>query len=402
MKIGVDASCWANERGYGRFTRELCRALFTRAGHDQFTLFADRRAAERLAADGTAQARNVTLETVELSASPTEAAASDGNRSPGDMLRMTRAVRRSARSSGIDVFFSPAVYTYFPLPLGLRSVVTLHDAIAERFPELTLPSKRARLFWRAKVRLALWQARLVLTVSEFSRRDLARELKIDPGIIRVTSEAPAPVYRPSSAAEVSAARRAHGLPEEAPYFIYVGGFNPHKHVDLLVRAHARIADEARERSLPLPRLVLVGTLSSDVFHGDQGRIRQTIAECATEPLVSWTGFVPDKELRHLHSGAAALVLPSECEGFGLPAVEAAACGTPVIATTESPLPELLSGAGRFIAPGQLAPLEAALRELAFDQQLRTSLGQTALERSAVMTWERAAQTTHAALAEAAR
>ena len=74
------------------------------------------------------------------------------------------------------MFFSPSVYTYFPLPPGLRAVVCVHDCIAERFPELTLPSRRARLFWSAKVKLALWQARLVLTVSPYSARDLERVL----------------------------------------------------------------------------------------------------------------------------------------------------------------------------------------------------------------------------------
>src|SRR5687767_11164905 len=149
MLVGVDATCWANERGYGRFTRELLAAMAAQAPAWRFRCFVDARAHARF----TLRAPNVECLEVYQSVSPTAAAAVDGNRSPLDMLRLTRAV--AAHPS--DVFFSPSVYTYFPLPPGIRSVVTVHDAIAERFPALTLPSRKARLFWRAKVSLALWQ-----------------------------------------------------------------------------------------------------------------------------------------------------------------------------------------------------------------------------------------------------
>ena len=139
MRIGVDASCWVNGRGYGRFTRELLPEMVVRSPTDEFIFFADARAAERFDID----APNVRVVRVGLAASPTEAAAAGGFRSPGDLLRFTRAVWRERP----DVFLSPSVYTYFPVPPGIPVVVAVHDAIPERFPELTLPSRRARLFW---------------------------------------------------------------------------------------------------------------------------------------------------------------------------------------------------------------------------------------------------------------
>src|SRR6516162_6859314 len=145
MRIGVDVACWANSRGYGRFAREVLRALVPLAPDDGFVSFADDRAAEQF----DLVAPNVRLVRVAQSASPTAAATANGARSVSDMLRFTRAVWREP----LDVFFSPSVYTYFPLPPRLRAVVTVHDAIAERFPQLTLPSARARLFWRLKVGL---------------------------------------------------------------------------------------------------------------------------------------------------------------------------------------------------------------------------------------------------------
>jgi alpha-1,3-rhamnosyl/mannosyltransferase len=311
------------------------------------------------------------------------------------MLRFTRAVARER----LDVFFSPSVYTYFPLPPGLPAVVTVHDAIAERFPTLTLPSRRARLFWRSKVRLAIWQSTLVLTVSEFSADELATVLRIPRSRIRITLEAAASAYRPSDSSEAieSAASRA-GLPRGARWFTYVGGFNPHKRLDVLVGAHAQVA---RELGAQTPHLVLVGAAERDAFHKDVAAIRDAIAANGTESLVCWPGFVEDEELRHLHSGALANVLPSEAEGFGLPAVEAAACGTAVIATTESPLPKLLAGAGIFVRPGNQQELADAMLRMATDGPARGVMAARARERAAELTWPRRPQLVLTALREAA-
>lgn len=389
LRIGIDACCWANNRGYGRFTRELLRALVAQAPDDEFVCFVDPALAARFDLKGS----NVRVVVVPQRTAPTDAATSAGHRSPGDMLRFTRAVAREP----LDVFFSPSVYTYFPLPPGLPALVTVHDAIAERFPKLTLPTPQARLFWRAKVKLAIWQARLVLTVSDYSSLELQRVLKVPRSRLRVSLEAPAAAYRPSSTAEIAAAARHAGLPADARWFVYVGGFNPHKRVDLLVRAHGELA---REMEQP-PHLVLVGAPDRDGFHKDVDSIRREIERAGTSELVHWPGFLPDEELRHIHSGALALVLPSESEGFGLPAVEAAACGTAVIATTESPLPQLLAGGGVFVRPGDANALAAALKRVATDEPARVIMAATAREHTSRLDWRRSAAATLSALREAA-
>jgi glycosyltransferase involved in cell wall biosynthesis len=278
-------------------------------------------------------------------------------------------------------------------------VVTVHDAIAERFPELTLPSQRARLFWSAKVRLALWQARVVLTVSQFAAREIEEVLGVPRHRIRVAEEAPAPAYRPgASAGAVAATAERYGVPRGSPWFMYVGGFNPHKNLQALVRAHAAVAAGRNGRA---PYLLLVGTLTGDVFHGDQGVLRAAIQDAGTAELVRWTGWMPDEELRHLHTGSVALVLPSRNEGFGLPAVEAAACGAPVVATTASPLPELLEGGGLFVDPLDENALASAMRTLLDDEPLRAGFGRRAQARAEALSWDRGAQVALSALREAA-
>src|SRR5580765_8662842 len=111
MRIGVDATCWANERGYGRFTREIVSAMAPQAPAHEFVCILDDRSARSFALHGSNVVTRVAPQTI----SPTVAAASGRRRSIGDMLRLTNAVRRER----VDVFYSPSVYGYFPLPPGL-------------------------------------------------------------------------------------------------------------------------------------------------------------------------------------------------------------------------------------------------------------------------------------------
>src|SRR5437764_7986109 len=146
MRIGVDATCWANGRGYGRFTREIIPAMAASAPADEFVCFLDRLSDASFHVD-LPNIQKVVVS--DIREAPVRAASVATNRSLGDMLRLTKAVR----AERLDVFFSPAGYSYFPLPPGLRAVVTIHDVIPVQFPHLALPSWRARLFWNLEVRL---------------------------------------------------------------------------------------------------------------------------------------------------------------------------------------------------------------------------------------------------------
>ena len=393
MRIGVDATSWANARGYGRFTREIVGAMAALAPRDEFVCFLDPLSAGSFGLD-TPNVSKVVVANVREAA--VRAAAASRNRTVADMLRMTRAVREGR----LDVFFSPTVYTYFPLPPGLRAVVTIHDAIPERFPNLTLPSRKMRLFWNLKVGFALRQARTVLTVSEHAARDLERILRIPRSRIKVASEAPSTSFYPVSEEE---SRDILSTVVGAPvpgrrWFTYVGGFNPHKNVPVLIRAHAALT---REMGDGAPLLLLVGAHDHDDFFSDVPAINEAIAHEGTASMVKWTGFLEDEVLRSIHSSAIALVLPSDAEGFGLPAVEAAACGSPVIATRESPLPDLLEGAGFFIDPRDETALLSAMRDLAANEELRQRCSLAALAAARNLTWERGASVALAAIREAA-
>ena len=215
----------------------------------------------------------------------------------------------------------------------------------------------------------------------------------------MAGEAAARAFQPGTPQDAADAARAAGVLPGSPWFTYVGGFTPHKHVDRIVRAHAVLVADALAREAPVPHLVLVGTTSADNFHGVGSGINEAIAECGTEAYVKWTGFLPDERLRHLLTGTCALLLPSANEGFGLPAVEAAACGAPVVATTASPLPQLLEGGGFFVAPGDVEGLVAAMRTL-LDPEERDRRGRVAFARASRLTWRASARATLAALHDA--
>src|SRR5690606_14301131 len=149
MQIGVDASCWSNKRGFGRFTRELLTALLARDTRNDYVFFVDSRSCSEW--DFPAAARVVVATT---DASAVEAVSAAGRRSLGDVWSMSRAVWQNK----IDVFFFPTVYTYFPILNRAKVVLTIHDVIAEHHPELIFPTSSGRFFWNLKLAAATRQA----------------------------------------------------------------------------------------------------------------------------------------------------------------------------------------------------------------------------------------------------
>jgi glycosyltransferase involved in cell wall biosynthesis len=139
------------------------------------------------------------------------------------------------------------------------------------------------------------------------------------------------------------------------------------------------------------RLVLVGECKQEVFHSYAGTIRRQIAELDLQDRVLFTGYLPDDELVVLLNLATVSVLPSLIEGFGLPAVEAAACGCPVIATTESPLPALLGEGGLYFNPQRSREVETALVAVLESETLRRKMSKAGREAASKLTWEAAAQ-----------
>ncbi len=377
MKIGVDATSWANRRGYGRYTRALMTAVLELDQRNQYALFVDSESDEFPLPPGVEVCR------VATSAPAVKAAGADSRRSVTDMWAVASAIRRSR----VDLVYFPTDYTYVPFYIGAPRLVTVHDAIAEMFPDLVFPTLRSKFFYRAKIRSGIRQARLLITVSEFSRRQLVEKLRIAPARLRVVSEAADPIFRPSESPSSSAACTKWGIPLEARCLIYVGGFSPHKNLFLLLDVVRELVSRDGFRDL---RLLLVGDYTGDSFYSCYGELANRVRRDGLEGNVLFTGRLEDEDLIVLLSRSHALLLPSFAEGFGLPAVEAAACGTPVLATTESPIPELLGGGALAISPNDRAGWVQATERVLTDASLRRHMSETALAAASRLSWRNSA------------
>jgi glycosyltransferase involved in cell wall biosynthesis len=378
MRIGIDACCWSNRRGFGRFTRELVTHMVAEFPGHEFILTTDRQTAEGYQFPDRAR-----LEVVDTRVQPTQAAAADSARSPADLWKMSRAVTRQS----LDVFFFPAVYSFYPLLRRIPTAVTLHDAIAESHPELIFPSLKSRLFWNLKVRLALHQADRVLTVSESARSQIAAVFHYPASAIHVITEGPKPLFRVRSDLETTrVVLDQYDIPNGVPLILYVGGISPHKNLQGLLWALARV----RRRSQTPWHLVLVGDHTNDSFYGCYGELVALCRQLEMGQQVTFTGFVPDEELMILYNAATMLVLPSLNEGFGLPVVEAMACGLPVAASRRGSLPEILGSAGVLFDPENDEEMASMLVRLLEDAGLRERLRGEGLRRAESFSWKAAA------------
>jgi glycosyltransferase involved in cell wall biosynthesis len=348
MKIGVDATTWQNTRGYGRFVRALLSTLVRLDEGNQYTFFFDSNEGV------SAIPPQVKIQMVRTSKPTAVSASSGGARSVSDLLRMSKALS----APGFDVLLFPTVYSYVPVISRAKKIVMIYDVISEKYPDLTTPSRRGHAFWKVKVALGRRQADAIVTISGYSRDGIA-EFFLIPSI-----------------------------PTSGCLITYVGGFGPHKNLSVLVAVFAKLAFSKEYSDA---RLVMVGEFQQEVFHSEIGEIRRQIKELGLDDLVIFTGYLPDEELVILLNRSTVLTLPSLIEGLGLPALEAAACGCPVVATAESPLPEMLGDGGIYINPIKANELEEAIKRVLDSNEQRSKMREAGIAATGALSWDEAAR-----------
>lgn len=261
-----------------------------------------------------------------------------------------------------------------PVLTDVPFVVSFHDMSLTLLPEAHTLKKR--LLTASLIPTVARRARRILVPSESTRRDVARLLPVDSGRIRLVPYAASPLYRPLPDSPVASGVRP-------PYFLYVGTVEPRKNLLRTLRAFARVSS-----ALPEHQFVIVG---------QAGWKYAGVLEEARKPgladRVAVLGYLPESDLPGLYNHATALVYPSLYEGFGLPVVEAMACGTPVLTSNGSSLSEVAGDAALLVDPLSEDALADALVRLARDASLRTELRARGLARSATFSWERTARET---------
>jgi glycosyltransferase involved in cell wall biosynthesis len=264
---------------------------------------------------------------------------------------------------------------YAPRPRGTPTLLTVYDLIPLLFPQQS--TLRARLLARWANRLALGAARRVISISDATRRDFLTQFRLPPEKIQVIPLAADPAFFPQSHENVATVRARYGLPEL--YALYLGSNKPHKNLGRLVEAWARL----QPQSMPL---AIAGA-----WDGRFPEARQQAAALSLGGQVRWLGPVPEADLPALYSGAMLFVFPSLYEGFGLPVLEAMACGTPVVCSNSSSLPEVAGDAALLADPMHTEALASAICLALKDESLRQEMQERGLRQAQRFSWKQTAQ-----------
>jgi glycosyltransferase involved in cell wall biosynthesis len=304
-----------------------------------------------------------------------------------DRLASQLSVLAAARGRHHDVFHWLS-HMHAPAFPPRRSVVTVHDLILERFASLY--PKHTTFSYRAARELegmAMRKATVLIADSNATRDDLLATHATDPGRVHVAPLGVSPRFAPATAAEVAAMRKHHSL--AVPFVLYLGGIDARKDVAMLLDAFARVVTHRKDPVL----LVLAGhVLHAPEYPALMERAR--VLKIAEHTRV--LEFVPLEHLAMLLSAARVFAFPSRSEGFGLPPLEAMACGTPVVSTTGGALGEVVGDAALTAPPGDAVTFAAQLERALADEPLRAALRERGLARAATFTWARTAEATVAA------
>ncbi len=272
-----------------------------------------------------------------------------------------------------------------PLLMIRPYVVTIHDMANLFFDE---PSGMRLRLRRFRFRRGLVRASRVIAVSEATKRDVQNLMGVPPQRIRRVYNAPDPEFASASGPNAEEKQRIlERYQINYPFLLYAGNIRRHKNVPRLVEAFAVV----REHLAAHPvygelRLVIIGDTISQY-----PQVRQAVIKSKMEHYVRFLGFVPFDTLRCFYESASAFVFPSRYEGFGLPPLEALACGTPVVTSNVSSLPEVVGDAAVLVKPENVFDIARGIREVLLDDALRATLIRRGKEQAARFSWERTAR-----------
>ncbi len=373
MNIGVDytAAAWQGA-GIGRYTRELMRAVIAQGQQHQFTLF--------YAAGGIEPGSPYLAELQQLCAEHPRVRARPIALSP---RRLTQLWQRARVPLPIELFTGRIDLLHAPdfvlPPTRARTLVTIHDLSFLLYPQLAAQGMVRYL--SSAVPRSLRHAHAVIADSEATRQDLARLLAIDPGRVDVIYPGVSGRFRPLPAAETEPVRARLGLPER--FLLFVSTLEPRKNLVRLIEAFSRIAVHETQPALSLVVAGRRGWLYEDIF--------ATIDRLQLGQRVRVLDFVDDNDLPALYNLAWAFAYPSVYEGFGLPALEALACGTPVLTADNSSLPEVVGDAAVLVPAEDVGAIAAGLARIVADEQLRVRLRAAGPRQAQRFSWEHAAR-----------
>lgn len=362
MRIGIEGRTLQGPRyGVARYLRNLLRHLVELGPDNEYIIYLSE-PIEPLGIDSGA------LSSREISMRPSLL---------WRHLRLPLAMKRD----GVELHFSPSYF--LPLLKLCPAVVVVHDLIIKVHPEWFGASPRFRfddIFWREVKR-----AERIITVSEHSRGDIVRLLGVDPARVAVIPEAADEFFRPVEDENALAGmREKHGLPED--FILTVGAVHTRRNLERLIEATA-----AAGRRLGRELFLLI--VGSPAPFSPPVDIAGTARRCGMEGRVKRVEFVDEEELLLLYNACGLFAYPSLYEGFGLPVIEAMACGAPVACSNTTSLPEVAGEAAAYFDPYSAEDMARTMALVLDDTEIREDLSRAGLARAASFSWRRAAEET---------
>jgi len=298
-----------------------------------------------------------------------------------DPVAMTgkRAFRSLVKAANVDLLHVPSPWA--PTPVDVPLVSTMHDVTPFIYPRSVPLSLRLR--YKRQLNHTLAESRRVITVSQILLSALSVYARVDPAKCRVVHNGVSSRFRPVTDETVLAeARRRYSLPDR--FVFWAGDFRPEKNVLLLLQAWSRL----QKRHFEPPALVLAGA------HTIRYRqVRSEAAKLGLEGQVLFPGFIGDEDLPAVYSAATLFVFPSLVEGFGLPPLEAMACGTPCVVSNSSSLPEVTGSAALLFDPTSLDAFEDCVTKVLGQPELYDTLREAGLKQAGRFSWDKAADET---------
>lgn len=358
MRIGFDARMidWA---GVGTYSYNLLKSLREIDKESEYVLFCDRRSISQVP-DADNFSKRVISESVF---------------SPFHQFFFSITLKKQS----LDLFHAP--HFIFPLFLSSRSVITIHDLIPLVFPS-SMPSKVGRFYYQKANKKALAKADMIIAVSESTKKDLLEHFEISDEKVKVIYNGVAENFREiENKTLLNEVKKRYNI--QSKFILNVGNPKPHKNWLGLIKAFAALEDEFSNY-----QMVLVG--SKDPRYP---KAQQLIRQLHLEDRVIITGFVKESEMPLLYNAAEVFVFPSLYEGFGLPVLEAMACGTPVATSNVSSLPEVAGDAADVVDATDESILAHAIERLLSDDKLSKKLSEKGLKRAKLFSWKKTAHQT---------
>jgi glycosyltransferase involved in cell wall biosynthesis len=363
MRIAIDARKW-RDYGIGTYVRNLVRHL-ARIDHETtYFLFCD---------DGDES----TLRDLAENFVPVV------ERAAGYSVREHFSIPSQLTRLGADLLHSP----HYVLPLLCRkpAVVTIHDCIHLLFPQY-LPNRFALSYAKFMLRHAVHRGSTILTVSEASKRDILRFYpEAEPERIQVVPNAiDDAILDDPGEEEMERVKERYQI--RGRYILYAGNIKPHKNLDRLISAFGLLKQMPAHEDL---KLLIIGDEVNKY-----GSLRRSVEAAGVRQDVRFFGFVPDHTLSALYRMASLFAFPSLYEGFGLPPLEAMACGTPVVTSNISSLPEVVGEAALLVDPYSVEDIANGMARVLDDDTLRAALVRRGRERVQHFSWERSVKAIH--------